>query len=1009
MVYYLAAHQRPLARETLLALFWPDAERAAAQQTLRAVLHALRTAIGPSLVTEKETLSLATDAEVDVRLFESQLSVATADPALLSSALELYRGDFLDGFSLPDSPEFDEWVAGQRERYRRLMLRGLTALAGQHEQNGALAEALAALDRALAFDPLQEDVQRTCIRLHYMLGDRAGAIRRYDTLVKLLDEEMGVPPMSETRSLYDAVITDTLDTTARPQSANSRPRSIGTRSSHSRPSASTALPFTGRELQMAALRASQQDDARRLLLIEGEPGIGKTRLAEEFIAASGAIALAGATHELEKGLPYQPIIDALRDLVTCPEWSTLAVRVQSSLSPVWRAEIARLLPELVGPIFDRQPTPATADEWRLWESVNQLILVLATQHPIVLFVDDLQWADSSTLGMLGYLIRHSAGAPISLLAATRPFSSRSPLASLVQALTREDRLHRLVLTRLEHNDVVAIARGLSTTFAYPLAEWLQRNSEGIPYILAELVREARGAGMLSPEGTVNLQSLSSSPVVPGAVYSLIQSRLDRLSEAARRVLDAAVTIGREFGFELASRAAGISESAALDALDELIDAGLIRSLGGVLFAFDHSLTMEVAYREAGEPRHRMLHRRVAETLESMSHGHLETVAGLLAWHFGEGNAPQRAALYALQAGQQAARLAAWTEAIAFYEQALAGTKGTQRLTALTSLGQVLIRAGQAVRSSETLRQALTLAESLGDVRAIDTVRLSLVESYLPQARYAEAMALAEQVRDTGLPESAMQAELLWGTASSLEGTDLGEAARHLLAADALCEKIAPNDLVSLAHIRFERGSVAAQEGNLSAAVALYRESLTAGQHAGNREAALPHLVLAHNNLAYHLHLLDDPAAWSYAMEGLRLAQENGLLGLQPYLLSTVGEIALGQGDLGTAENRFSQGLAIAEQLSIPERIAGLTANLGLVAQQRGETATAIHRLSSALARADALRISHLAAQIRIWLAPLLPPHEARSVLAQARAIAERGQRRLLLEEVERLESQLQHA
>ena len=138
-------------------------------------------------------------------------------------------------------------------------------------------------------------------------------------------------------------------------------------------------------------------------------------------------------------------------------------------------------------------------------------------------------------------------------------------------------------------------------------------------------------------------------------------------------------------------------------------------------------------------------------------------------------------------------------------------------------------------------------------------------------------------------------------------------------------------------------------------------------------SALDRLVLAHNNLAYHLHLLHDPEAAEHARLGMRLAQERGILWLQPYLYSTLGEIALAAGDLETAERNFSEGLAVAERHVIPERIAGLTANLGLVAIRRGQTALAIHRLSTALARADAAGTQHLAAQIRLWLAPLLPP------------------------------------
>src|SRR5262249_37220037 len=154
---------------------------------------------------------------------------------------------------------------------------------------------------------------------------------------------------------------------------------------------------------------------------------------------------------------------------------------------------------------------------------------------------------------------------------------------------------------------------------------------------------------------------------------------------------------------------------------------------------------------------------------------------------------------------------------------------------------------------------------------------------------------------------------------------------------------------TLAQVRFELGNVLAQQGDLPRAIERYREALAAAERA---EATIPQRILILNNLAYHLHLLGDPSASEFAQAGLRLAQEKGVLSFQTYLLSTLGEIALAAEDLPAAEQYFAEGLALAEQLSLPERIAGITANLGLLALRGGQTALAIHRLSSALARAD---------------------------------------------------------
>jgi tetratricopeptide (TPR) repeat protein len=285
----------------------------------------------------------------------------------------------------------------------------------------------------------------------------------------------------------------------------------------------------------------------------------------------------------------------------------------------------------------------------------------------------------------------------------------------------------------------------------------------------------------------------------------------------------------------------------------------------------------------------------------------------------------------------------------------------------------------------------------------DRTRLALAQSLLNQARYAEAIELVKQVRAGGRPEVIVHAELQWGTTLSVEGADLSGAAEHLHHAETLLRAQAHPDAARLAQTLFEQGSVAAQQGDLDRAVALYRDTIASAAEGG--PTALPYLMLGYNNAAYHRHLRHDPAAIDDAQQGLQLAREQGMLALQPYLLSTLGEIELAR-DVDAAERHFTEGLTLAERLAMPERVAGLTANLGRVAQQRGETALAIHRLSTALAKAEALGLPHLGAQIRLWLAPLLPPSEARAALNEVKAVAESSGRQRLLAAAQQLLDQM---
>lgn len=991
LLYYLAASPRPVQREQLLNLFWADTERSAAQQVLRTTLHGLRKELGEHLAVERDAVALRSDTQVDARMFARNLSTPGSDVLKLETVLSLYRGPFLDGFVMEESVAFEQWYLAERERYQRLAVRGMVSLSQAHAAVGEYAAGLQALERGLALDPLQEDLQRETLRLAYLAGDRAGAIRRYDQLRRLLDEELGVPPMAETRRLYDQILSDDL-----PAPTLTARAEVGFKT----PAARTAvfiLPFSGRENELRQLREGLSNG--RLLLVEGEPGVGKTRLVEEFLSSlEGGIYLRGAGRELETNLPYQPVVEAMRGLLAQPQSAELVRRVRATLPPVWLGEVARLLPELAA------DSNGTADEWRLWEGVRQFLCALADLRPVILFLDDLQWADSSTLGLLGYLVRNlSAGDRVSMVAASWPPVTGSGLNMLLTTLERQERARRIPLERFSAEDVQRAIQPLAVK-PQPLAEWLYLHSEGNLYYLAELVRQARQNGWL--DGQMPFQA-DTAPEISGALYGLVTTRLARLSEAGRRVLDTAVAVGRDFDFDVVARASGLSENAALDGLDELLAAGLVTASAGAttIYRFDHSLTMEVAYREVGEARHRQLHRQIAEALKQVYRYHPpKNLDGLLAFHYAEGGQPQRAAPHAALAGETAMRLAAWQPAAAFFAQALEAAEESQRFTLLLNLAQAQFRGGEFARAVETNERALRLAQTAGDRAGIDAARLMLAQTFIPLARFEEMIAQTRAVLEEGLPENAAQAELWWGTALSLEGADLPSAGEHLAHAATLGREAASSE--TLAVVEFEAGSLWAQRGDLQEAIRHYREALRVAEES-DTPLMVERQALAHNNLAYHLLLLNDPQAEEHARRGLELAQARGLLAILPYLYSTSGEVALARQDWDAARANFERGLELAQRLGIPERVVGLTANLGLLAREERRSAQAAEQLAAARDMADEAGLQQLAAQIRLWIAPLLAREAGLAQLDEARTIAQRGGRMRLLEEEKQVRQQVE--
>jgi class 3 adenylate cyclase len=495
------------------------------------------------------------------------------------------------------------------------------------------------------------------------------------------------------------------------------------------------VSFVGREVERERLAQGWQAaraGRRQVVMVSGEPGIGKTRLATHAALrahADGATVLYGRCDE-DLGVAYQPWLEALRHYVSNGPKAVLREHVAAN-----GGDVARLAPEL-GRRLDDVPAPQDSDpeteRYLLFNAVLGLLQAAADRSPVVLVLDDLQWADRPTLVLLRHVIDHSAEVPLLIVGAFRAseLSNTDPLTALLADLRREDdTVSRLALDGLGQTEIVALLESVAghelDEPGLALAAELRRETDGNPFFVGELLRNLRETGAIAQdsEGRWAVQREASKLGLPESVREVIGRRVGRLGEETRQTLAGAAVIGRDFELELLAAMSGEDEDLVLDRLDGAQAASLIVERAGQpgWFSFSHALVEHTLYEELGATRRARLHRRIAEALERQVGGDPGERIGELAHHWGQAVAPvalSKAADYAERAGRRALEQLAPDEAQRWFEQALELRAGQPESDAhrelLVLLGDAQRQAGDAGYRG-TLLRAARLAEQAGDV------------------------------------------------------------------------------------------------------------------------------------------------------------------------------------------------------------------------------------------------------------------------------------------------------
>lgn len=734
--------------------------------------------------------------------------------AAYTAAEKLYRGDYLE------EEIYEDWSIATREQLRETYFDLLSNLARCYAQQGRYRQALVRCHKILARDPCQEGVWRQVMTYYYYAGEKAQALRAFERCREILAEELNVDPMPQTQELHRRILCGEVE-----------PPVTVTEIAPPLLRTPTVIPpqlmLVGRDKEWNELSAHLEkaiSGQGRVVFISGETGVGKTRLLNDFTAAAqgrGVRVLSGYCYELERDLPFQPLVELLRRYILKeaePE------ELRSALGR-WASPVAVLVPlvqDLLGELPPYFPLPPEEERLRILEGLANLLTSLSMPAPLILSLDDLHWADDSTLQFLHYLTRKIAQSKVLILGCYRPEEvfGKHPLLALRQALRKGDLLWEITLLPLSLEDVAYLVREMSQFegSAALFAQRLYEETEGNPFFIAETIRSLFEESLLLvgergkwstnyDEITENYREL----MLPLTVKEAILDRCHRLDEKEQQLLGTAAVIGQRYDTRVLSQVSRVKEGALLDTLDGLLERHLVREISAEEYEFTHHKIRETLYQDLTVARRRALHRRVAKAMERLSAERPTEEAAILAHHFLAGDLEEKAVEYLIKAGETAEQRYAHEEAVTHYSRALEiiprvtlERANQLSVTAYRHRGRVRISQGkfdearddflsmlekakemqdktaqaeahcnlawllwnlyQLDSSLDESEQALTLAKSVQDkpceARSLSTkamVYLSLGRLSEASCNIVDSLAIGKKLEDKGL-----QVENLWG-------------------------------------------------------------------------------------------------------------------------------------------------------------------------------------------------------------------------------------------------------
>ncbi|GHO81315.1 hypothetical protein KSD_90860 [Ktedonobacter sp. SOSP1-85] len=1058
----VCANGRKMGREQIIEMLWQDLDYETASNRLDRAVYSLRQlfepqrsrpATSPLLLTEREVLVLGDQSQVwiDADAFEQLLTQANAlihsDPGQaekrLNEAATLYGGSFL-----PEMRKM-EWSGARRSSLQRSWIGMLLELADMRTQREAFQDAIIPLDRLLAVDPTNEAAVQRIMKLLIHLDRRGEALRAYKHLAQVLRQEYNIVPLPDTRQLYEdlkrgnkSVATEVRGSAIGVAEQITSAQATRTSGTETNPAIQIGRahqsPLIGREKELAILRemvettehaarfkltvqkktiASTLDTPRRPQcgVLMGEVGIGKTRLAEELSREARGKSWAVAwsrVYAQEGSIPYRLWTEVLRKATTQGAWQ----RQELTRRPLVFQPLTALLPELtefLPPVALTPPLPPEQEQLRLWEAARELLTLISESTPLIIALDDLQWADGSSCELLAYLARRIQGYPIVIVGTCRDneLPLNHPLKALLTDLQREHAVETVSLEPLETEQISTLVSYVSN-ISQPLAQSISKRADGNPFFAEELARGIgaqlatasagngqNGNGHTTVRSALGKVNANGEEPLPDTISAVLDLRLERLSDVCRRLLQKAAVLGGSFQFQIIcameANTPDMDEDLVLDLLEEGLTSGMLTEEGTgtrVTYQFWHPLLVSHLYDRLSAARRASLHRRAADVFQQMYGDHEEHAATITDHLVKGGSVSSKIAHFAELAARFSYSLSAYPDAEKHYKIALENLDRTTQnqehyAYLLECLGECTRVQGkyeearsfyeQALEERKRLNGFASLTKEEAQIQALLCCEIGVTwydtgDAIKAQSFYRQSEELLQRADITN--GYAWVYLWYWESRNSWREGNYDRAREVLLEAIRLFEEATSHQGSSMARLHYltqvQRtllgdpvilgrmynllGMIETASGRSSDGLNHYSKALTLfEQYDQARDIAL----LSCNMGDVYLRRAEFEQSQAALRRSLNLAERVGEAPLISFAQGNLGILASRFGNLEEAKNEFANSISLAEQIDDKASVSLWCTYLAMVLHIQGKFAEAATNIQRALTISRNLHIT----------------------------------------------------